>query len=111
MTLNSFENLQNIPEKELVPGIYARLLHTEGMTVAHVRLEGGAILPEHQHPHEQVTNILEGELEMTVNGQTRLCKAGDIVKLYSNVPHSAIARTACRVIDVFHPVREDYRDL
>lgn len=104
-----FTKTDDIPEKELVPGIFAKLVHMEGMSVAHVRIEKGAILPEHAHVHEQVTNILEGELEMTVGGETKVCKPGDIVLLASNMPHSARALTDCYVMDVFQPVREDYK--
>lgn len=104
-----FRNKASITEKELVPGIFAKLVHMEGMSVAHVRLEKGAVLPEHAHIHEQMTNILEGELEMTVGGETKVCKPGDIIVLESNMPHSARALTECYLIDVFQPVREDYR--
>lgn len=104
-----FTNKSTIAEKELVPGIFAKLVHMEGMSIAHVRIEKGAVLPEHAHVHEQVTNILEGELEMTVGGETKVCKPGDIVVLASNMPHSARALTACYLIDVFQPVREDYK--
>lgn len=79
------------------------------MSIAHVRLVEGSVLPEHHHPHEQVTNVLEGTLEMIVGGETCLCQAGDVVVIPSNVPHSAVAKTACKVIDVFQPVRADYK--
>ncbi len=107
--IDVFVNLDNLTEKELVPGIFAKLIHMEGMSVAHVRIEKGAVLPEHHHVHEQVTNVISGELQMTANGETKVCKPGDCVQLGSNVPHSAVALTDCYVIDVFQPVRADYR--
>ncbi|HHH50031.1 MAG TPA: cupin domain-containing protein, partial [Saprospiraceae bacterium] len=61
--------------------------------------------------HEQVSNIISGAFEMTVDGVTKVCKAGDIVILPSNVPHSGRALTDCYIIDVFQPVREDYKKL
>lgn len=94
---------------EIFPGFYARMVHTQGLTIAHVQIHAGSVLPEHQHPHEQVTNILEGALEMTVDGQTAVCTAGMVVSIPPDAPHSARALTDCRVIDVFRPVREDYR--
>ena len=109
MQNNTFTNINSIPEKELVPGIYARLVHMEGVSVARVRIEKGAILPEHAHVHEQVTNILSGELEMTIGGKTKVCVAGDVVCIPSNIPHSARALTECDLMDVFQPVREDYK--
>lgn len=109
MSINTFTSVNDIPEKELVPGIYARLVHMKGLSVARVRIEKEAVLPEHAHVHEQVTNILSGQLEMTVGGQTKVCVAGDVVCIPSNVPHSAKALTDCDLLDVFQPVREDYR--
>ena len=102
-------NVGELSSRKLREGIHARLVHTEGMSVAYVDLKQGAVLPVHQHIHEQMTNVLEGELEFSVNGETRICRPGDIVVLPSNVPHGVRAITACRVIDVFQPVREDYK--
>lgn len=106
-----FHNIDQIPEKELVPGFSARMVHTDEQTIAHVRVIQGSILPEHHHPHRQITNIISGELEMTVDGQTLICPAGTVITIPSNVPHSARAITDCHIIDVFLPVREDYRDM
>lgn len=107
--MHEFLQLDDISEKELVPGFNARLLHTENMTVAHVTVTKGSSLPEHQHAHEQVTNVIQGELEMTVGGETMVCRPGTVVNIPSNVPHSARALTDCYLIDVFQPVREDYK--
>ena len=107
--MHKFITINDLPLKELVPGFDAQLLHMNGMSVAHVQIKAGSILPEHFHVHEQVTNVISGELEMTVGGEKRVCKAGMSVCIPSNVPHSAIALTDCKVIDVFSPVREDYK--
>jgi quercetin dioxygenase-like cupin family protein len=107
--MSYFVESANLLEKQIAPGIYGRPVHSEQMTVNYVRLEKGAILPLHHHPHEQITNVLEGELQMTVGEETYSCKAGCIVVIPSNVPHHAIAISECRVIDVFQPVREDMR--
>ena len=107
--MNHFRATSQIEEKELVPGIFAKFIHMENMTVGHIRLVKDAVLPLHHHFHEQLSNLISGELEMTVDGKTKICKAGDIVVLPSNVPHSARALTDCYVIDIFQPVREDYK--
>jgi len=104
-----FLQLDKLPARELVPGFTAKLVHTEQVTVAHVKAVKGSTLPEHHHPHEQVTNVMSGKLEMTVDGVTQVCEAGTIVTIPSNVPHSAKALTDCEIIDVFQPVREDYK--
>ncbi len=107
--MNFFIPLSDAPEKELVPGFFFKMIHTDKVTVAHVWVRAGSVLPEHQHVHEQVSNVLEGEFEMTVGGHTQLCQAGDVVSIPSSVPHSARAITDCYIVDVFCPVREEYK--
>ncbi len=107
--MHSFLSIADIPEKEIISGFFGKMIHTNGLTVAHFRILAGSVLPEHHHVHEQVTNVISGELEMTINGETRVCKAGDSAIIPSHIPHSGRARTDCYVIDVFCPTREDYR--
>ena len=102
-------NISNIKEKELFQGIRARFIHTQNNTIGYVELDKGAILPEHAHIHEQTTQIIEGELELTVDGKTEIFSPGMTITIPSNITHSAIALTNCKVTDVFYPVREDYK--
>ncbi len=104
-----FLNLHELEEKQLVPGFKGRFLHSENMTCAYWDIEADAVLPEHSHPHEQVANMISGEFEMTVNGETEVLRPGSLVVIPSDAVHSGRALTICRIIDVFYPVREDYR--
>ncbi len=101
-------NLDDLKELELAPGIRARIINCESMSISYVSLDTGAVLLEHSHPNEQVVNVIEGELELTVEGKPQVLKAGVVEVLPPNVPHSGRAITDCKVIDVFHPVREDW---
>jgi quercetin dioxygenase-like cupin family protein len=105
----SFINLEGIEERELVPGYKARFVHSEQMTFAYWTIEAGASLPEHSHHHEQVATLLEGEFELTVGGEARVLHPGMVALIPSNIPHSGVAITNCRILDVFYPIREDYR--
>jgi quercetin dioxygenase-like cupin family protein len=100
--------LDDLKVLTLAPGINARIVTGDSMTVAHVRLDAGARLPEHKHVHEQVVNVISGELELIVAGIPHILTAGQVFVLASNVPHAANANADCYVIDVFHPVREDF---
>lgn len=101
--------LASLPEQEIVPGYHARFVHSEHMTLAYWRVEAGAALPEHAHPHEQVLNLLEGEFEAVVAGEVFHLHAGSVSVIPGDVRHSGRALTACRILDVFYPVREEYR--
>lgn len=107
--MDYFKQISEVNEKELFPGFLARLVHTDGLTIAHLRVESGSELPEHKHPHEQVTNIISGELEMTVGGKTYVCGPGTVITIPGEVKHSARALNEVTLIDIFRPVREDYR--
>lgn len=101
--------LTDIPSFEITRGFTARMFHTEGMTIAYVDVEAGAELPEHAHFHEQVSNMLEGEFEFILGGEKMTLHPGDCLVIPSNVPHSGRAITHCPILDVFQPVREDFR--
>jgi len=79
------------------------------MTVAYWDIEGGAAMPEHSHSHEQIVNLVEGEFELTVGDELRTLSPGTVAIIPPDVPHSGRAVTTCRIMDVFYPVREDYR--
>jgi quercetin dioxygenase-like cupin family protein len=104
-----FQNLNDITEREIVPGYRARFVHAEKMTLAYWEVEAGAALPEHSHPHEQIANVLEGEFELTVAGESRILVPGQVAVIPGDVPHSGRAVTDCRLLDAFQPAREDYR--
>ncbi len=103
------QQIMEIIPKELAAGISGRYIHGAGQTFGYVHIDEGAVLPEHHHIHEQITFIVEGELEMQIDGKPYLLTKGCVHVIPSNAPHSAIARKHCIVIDVFNPVRNDYR--
>ncbi len=104
----SWIELADIEEREIIPGYHVRFVHSENMTLAYWRVEAGAAIPEHSHPHEQVVNLIEGSFELVIDGVPRQVEPGSIAVIPGDVPHSGKALTDCRIIDVFHPVREDY---
>jgi quercetin dioxygenase-like cupin family protein len=102
-------NTDELPAREIAPGFEARFIHTPHLTLAYVNITAGSILPEHEHPQEQITHVLEGKLELTINGVVSVIEPGIVAVIPGNVRHSGRALTDCRALDVFHPVREDYK--
>ena len=105
----SFLNLKNLESREMMPGFYGRFIHGDSSTIVHRKIETNATLPEHSHPHEQVSNLLDGEFEMTINGRTKRLQEGAVAIIPPYAVHSDWTMTNCHFIDVFHSVREDYR--
>lgn len=105
-----FTTLASLPPKEIFGGtIRGHYAHLDRMTIGEVRLEPNLILPMHQHPHEQITYVIEGRFEFTVGSETTVLEPGMVALIPGGVMHGGKTITACRVIDLFSPVREDYR--
>jgi quercetin dioxygenase-like cupin family protein len=105
-----FYDIETLKSHELVAGIQARTAWGEQMLCSIVDLQPGSVLPLHSHPHEQAGIVLEGELEMTIAGETRLLQRGALYIIPGDVEHSArVGERAARVLDVFSPVREEYK--
>jgi quercetin dioxygenase-like cupin family protein len=105
----AFIDFNTVPEFEVWPGFRGRFVHTCQMTFGEVRIDAGAILPEHSHPHEQFTRVEEGTIEFTASGETHILTAGMTAQMHPHQPHSAKALTDVMVFDVFYPVREDFK--
>lgn len=101
--------LNELKETEAVPGFHGRFVHSSSMTLANWRVEQGAVAPAHSHPHEQIVCVIEGRFELEVGGQLEIMEAGAFAVIPSNVTHGGRALTDCRLIDLFHPAREDLR--
>ena len=104
-----FVNLDQYDSHEIIPGYEAVFLHTENMTLAYWTVKAGSEMPVHSHEHEQISNLLEGEFELEVDGDKQVLHPGIVALIPSKAPHGGRAVSDCRILDVFHPVREDYR--
>jgi quercetin dioxygenase-like cupin family protein len=105
----SVADLKQLAPKEIFPGFQGRFIHSATMTFAYWEIAEGSQVPVHSHPHEQVVNMLEGTLELTVAGENHRLSPGQVLVIPSHAIHSGKALTRCKVLDVFNPVREDYR--
>jgi quercetin dioxygenase-like cupin family protein len=96
-------------ERELAPGVVMRPLFGTGAMLNLLDFEPHARVPEHDHPHEQLGLVVEGELNLRIGGVDHVLGVGDAYQIDGGVPHAAWAGdSSCRVLDVFQPVREDY---
>lgn len=103
------QHIKNIPPKELVAGFTGHYAHGKNMTLGYIEIKAGNHLQQHHHVHEQITYIIEGQLDMVIGGEAFSLTDGMYHVILSNTPHSAVAITDCKVIDIFGPVREDYK--
>ena len=105
-----FFETRSLPVAAPLPGVTRRAVWLEGVMLTVFDFEPGAVVPEHAHPHEQITFVLEGELVFTLGTETRVIRAGDGVTIPANVPHRAVTGPVpTRALDAWNPIREDYR--
>ncbi|MGH2348194.1 MAG: cupin domain-containing protein [bacterium] len=109
MSRYQFNHIDRLPEREMRRGVHMRLLAGDALMFSVVRFEPHATVPTHQHSHEQIGYVIEGELELWVGDDRRTLRAGDMYTIASGVPHGAETGDAtCVVMDAFTPLREDY---
>jgi quercetin dioxygenase-like cupin family protein len=92
---------------ERLPGWRGRVFHSGAMTFVHYEFDAGASIHEHQHAQEEVWNLLEGALEITVDGVAQVARAGMAAIVPPNARHAVRALSDGRAIVVDHPTRWD----
>jgi quercetin dioxygenase-like cupin family protein len=110
MTVSYFITPAESPQIEQLKGVHRRTMATtEHMMVCEFFLEREALIPEHQHPHDQVGYVIYGKIEFVVAGTVRVCQPGDTYQIPGGVLHSARALVDTLVVEVFSPPREEYQ--
>ena len=104
-----FVEIADLPSKEIVPGYTARTVHTGTMSFVYWSVQAGAVMPEHDHLHQQVAHVISGRFELTVGNDTRVMHPGMVALIPPHVPHGGKALTDCTLLDALYPEREDYR--
>jgi quercetin dioxygenase-like cupin family protein len=95
--------------QDLGDGVTRRILaHAGSMMAVEVTFETGAIGPMHNHPHEQLTYVLEGEFEFTIGDEKKVVRAGDTLYKQSQIMHGAVCLKKGRLLDLFTPQRLDF---
>lgn len=92
---------------EMVPGLLFQPVVGERVMANFVHFDAHTEAPLHWHDEEQISFVLEGELEFEVAGETRVLRRGQAVVIPPNVPHAARTHEgSCLEVDVFHPPRQ-----
>ena len=85
-----------------------QMISGENATVSQILLKKGAVVPRHSHVNEQYSWITSGALNFVFDDREILLRAGDVLVIPANTPHSAVALEDTVDIDFFAPRREDW---
>jgi quercetin dioxygenase-like cupin family protein len=106
-----FVHFDDVRAFELAIGVSGRPLFGEGAMLNLIEFEPGATVPLHSHEHEQLGIILRGMQALVVGGVPHELGPLEGYVLPGGVEHSAYCGPeGALVLDVFRPVREDYRE-
>lgn len=102
--------IENLPEIAIpIPGVCGRLLQGAGMQAVFFSVEGTGEIPPHAH-QAQWGVVLEGEMELTVEGVTRRCGRGDSYYIPAGAVHAVRILSPLKALDVFdEPNRYDVK--
>jgi len=98
----------SVAVEELNPLLSRQLIVGQNIMLARVLLKKGCVVPEHSHPNEQVTFVLDGALKFWIEGKEIVVNTGEVLTIPPNMPHKAEAVADTVDLDVFYPPRADW---
>ena len=101
-----FIDINTLPVIARLRGWRGRYFNSPSMTFAHYDFDAGASIHEHCHPQEEVWQVMEGEVEITIDGVTQRSGPGSAAVVPPNVRHRVTAISSGRAIVVDYPLRE-----
>jgi quercetin dioxygenase-like cupin family protein len=102
MADNTFpEMITRLPQVDIpIPGVRGWLLQGADSQAVFFSIPAGCEVPPHSHG-DQWGIVVEGEMELTIDGRARRYRPGDSYFIPAGAAHGAKFLTDFRVIDVF----------
>lgn len=102
----SFIDTRELPVVERKPGWHGRYFDSANMTFGQYAFDEGATIHAHSHEQEEVWQVIEGELEVTIAGETVRAGPGMVAIVPPLTEHRVTALTKGKAIVVDWPRRE-----
>ena len=99
----------SIPIEHIAEGIDRQMIVGQNIMICRLRFDPFVITPPHQHPHEQLTLVMQGKVKFILGDEERIVSAGDTLHFPSNHWHGAtMLDEEVVLLDIFSPIREDF---
>lgn len=99
-----------LPQTEVYPGITRQSIDGDLQTLVRYVYQPGSVFPVHHHPQEQITTVLTGCIEFSVDGVLAVLNAGDVAVIPADMPHGArvIGDAVVETFNSLSPRRETH---
>jgi quercetin dioxygenase-like cupin family protein len=98
-----------IPIEHPHEGIERQMVVGENMMICRFKFVPNLVTPAHEHPHEQMTLVVQGKAKFIVGDEEKIVSAGDVLHFPPNTWHGAtMLDEEVVLIDIFSPIREDF---
>lgn len=98
-----------IPAEQTAEGIERQMVVGQNVMMCRFRFKPFVVAPQHTHPHEQMTLVVQGKIKFFISGEEHILKAGDVIYFPPQILHGAtMLDEEVILIDIFSPIREDF---
>jgi len=107
---STFFRVSDLPAKQVLDGVAMRSVDLDNLMMTFVEYAAGARVPTHFHPYEQITYVLEGQLEVVIGDVHEVLGPGEGVCISPNVEHSSRPINGpAKALDAWTPVPERFK--
>ena len=100
---------EQIEAEKCGEGVERKILaYAEEMMCVENHFQEGAIGAMHHHPHTQITYVVSGSFEFTIDGEKRIVKAGDALLKRNGIEHGCVCLEEGILLDIFNPMRKEF---
>lgn len=99
----------DIEKENCGEGVQRKILaYTDELMAVENYFQKGAIGALHHHPHTQMTYVVEGAFEFTIDGEKKVVRKGDTLLKRNEVEHGCVCLEEGILLDIFTPMRDEF---
>ncbi len=101
----------DVPLVNLAPGIDTAIVCGNNLTLSFATIAPNAAGAMHSHPNEQMIVVLEGTVDIVLEGKAFGLKTGEVMTIPSGLQHTGVGgEKGSRLLEIFTPARKDFEE-